>query len=62
MITDKSRYITEDQLDNLRDFICEIDNDWVLRHMEVIFDDYTKTIQVRIDNINEQEYGWLKGI
>lgn len=38
----------------------EIDIDWFLLHMTVELDDHSKTIKITIDNMNEQEYEWIK--
>lgn len=38
----------------------EIDKDWFLNHMTVTCDDSTKTVTITIDNMNEQEYEWVK--
>lgn len=39
---------------------CEIDNEWFERHMKVKSDDATKTITITIDNMNEQDYNYIK--
>jgi len=53
--------ITEKQLDALRDFFgdYEIDEDWMIRHTDIRFEDISKTVTITIDNMNEQEYGWI---
>jgi len=53
--------ITKEQLDAIREFFddYEIDENWLLRHISMKFDDMSKTVMVTIDNMNEQEYGWL---
>ena len=58
--------ITEEQLDDLIEFFNTIgtgyiDDEWVIRHTDIKFDDTTKSVTITIDNMNEQEYGWVKG-
>lgn len=55
--------ITQKQLEAIRDFWedTEIDEEWLLRHTEMTFNDYMHTIYITVDNMNEQEYEWLKG-
>lgn len=38
----------------------EIDMDWFLDHMTVTLDDQSKTVTIVMNNINEQEYEWIK--
>ena len=54
--------ITEKQLDALYEFFddSEIDEDWMIRHTDIKFEDISKTVTITIDNMHEQEYGWLK--
>ncbi len=46
--------------------ICEffaddmISDEWLLDHVSVSFDDRTKTVNISVDNMNDQEYRWLK--
>ncbi len=46
----------------IADFIGddEIDLDWFLDHMTVTMDDQTKKVVIVIDDINEQEYEWIR--
>ena len=54
--------ITEKQLKALEEFFCdeEIDIDWLLRHIEIEMDESMKTVIIKIDNMNAQEFEWLK--
>lgn len=53
--------ITKTQLNQFRDFIADTDYDeWLIEHADIKFYDQSKTIVIIIDNINEQEYDWLK--
>lgn len=54
--------ITREQLEELREFFndYEIDEDWLCRHINIKFDNETKTVEITIDDMNEQEYEWLK--
>lgn len=38
----------------------EIYEEWMLNHISVSCSDSDKTVQITIDNINEQEYQWFK--
>lgn len=38
----------------------EIDEDWLLRHISVVLDEGTKSVSIQIDNLNDQEFQWLK--
>lgn len=37
-----------------------IDDDWFITHMHYELDDFDKSITIKIDNLNEQEFAWLK--
>ena len=59
--------ISQIQLTAVREFFGEelqeeyfITDEWFLRHTEIFFDDATHTVTITIDNVNEQEYGWMK--
>ena len=39
-----------------------LDHEWLVRHCQLEFDDYTHTVTIKIDNMNEQDYFNLKGI
>lgn len=51
-----------EQLEELQEFIGsgEIDDDWFMCHMNLSFDDVTHTIKIEIDNVNEQDYFFIK--
>jgi len=51
---------TEMLISHLSDFLSDVDAEWLGRHTEFRFDDRTRTVYIVIDNMNEQEYGWLK--
>jgi len=55
-------HISNRQLQALRDFICDynLDDEWFLRHTDIEFEEVSHTVTLKIDNINEQEYFWLK--
>lgn len=55
-------HITKKQLDALREFFddYEIDEDWLIRHINIIFDNSSFTIILTIDNMNEQEFDSIK--
>ena len=54
--------IKSGMLNQIREFFndSEIDEDWLISHISVKFDDNSKTVTIMIDNINYQEYQWLK--
>jgi len=54
--------ITEDQVVVLREFFSEEipDDDFFMRHVDITMDDRCHQITIVIDNINEQEYKWIK--
>jgi len=54
--------VKEGMFRQIANFISEdeIDTDWFLDHMTVAIDDQTKTVTIVVDNINEQEYEWIK--
>jgi hypothetical protein len=54
--------ITEDQIVAIREFFSEEipDDDFFMRHTNVYFSDIYHQITIVIDNINEQDYAWLK--
>lgn len=56
------REITKQQLEALRAFFgdLQINNEWLLLHIDIDFDDITKTVTIKIDDMNDQEYDWLK--
>lgn len=49
-------------LKQIKEFIGdeEIDADWMMEHTSIKFDDFTKTVTIKIDDMDEQEYKWLK--
>jgi hypothetical protein len=51
------------QIEAIRDFFDGefTTEEWFILHTDIKFDDMTHTMTISIDNINEQEYGWLKG-
>jgi hypothetical protein len=52
----------EGVINQIQEFLCEgnIDTGWLIRHTEVEFEDISRTVIITIDNICDQEYGWLK--
>lgn len=54
--------ITQNQLESLRSFMGDpqIDDEWLLMHIDLEFEDQCKTITIKIDNMNDQEYKWMK--
>lgn len=48
-------------LDQIREFFGdeEIDIDWLLNHISITFGECNK-VTITIDDMNEQEYKWLK--
>jgi len=54
--------ITKRQSDSIEEFFSDkmIDIDWRLRHTSIEFNDRLKSVTIVVDNMNEQEYYWLK--
>jgi len=54
--------ISKETLEAIKDFFgdADIDSEWLMRHVSVDLEDSSKTIRVSIDNMNYQEYGWIK--
>ena len=46
----------------LAEFIGDhnIDDEWLVDHAEIRLDETTKTVQLTIDNCNDQEFGWIQ--
>jgi hypothetical protein len=49
-------------LDQLQDYMvdfmegCGPDDEWMLRHTTVVLEDFSHTVTIAIDNMNEQDY------
>ena len=54
--------ISEGMLEAIRQFLgdSEIDSEWLMRHINIELDDHSNTVVITIDNINHQEYQWIK--
>lgn len=62
LVTIFTMEITKDQLIQLREFFTDnfIEDDWLLLHADIKFEDVSKSVIITIDNVNEQEYNWFK--
>ena len=49
-------------LNQIKEFFSDedIDNEWMRDHTSINFSDFDKSVSIKIDNMNEQEYKWLK--
>jgi len=54
--------ITEGQHEAIKDFFYDngIELEWRLIHTSIDFDDFSKTVTIKIDNMSEEEYKWFK--
>jgi len=54
--------ITEKMLEALREFFDDElpADEWFMRHTTVSFDDVCHQVTIVIDNLNEQDYAWLR--
>ena len=53
--------INQDTVENIKDFIDFVSDDWLSWHTTVVsFDDICHTITISIDNVNEEDYKLIK--
>lgn len=54
--------MTKEQLDALRSYLNdeEIDEEITLSHANIELEDWNRTVVITFDNMNWQEYKWLK--
>jgi len=41
-------------------FDGSVDLEWTMQHCEITCNDSTKTINIAIDNVSDQNYNWVK--